>query len=73
MAAESNASAVSGLRQINKSEITVTHFWVILFFLRVQINSCCLNVLEALFCCILRKAAQQAHEARRMLGFPSIV
>lgn len=32
------------------------------FFLQLQINSCCLNVLENLFCRILRKAAQQAHE-----------
>lgn len=47
------------------------------FFFCWEFNSCCSNVLENFFYCILRKATQQGHEChfsvKRMLGFPSIV
>lgn len=49
----------------------------LLFLFVAELDSCCSNVLENFFSCILRKATQQAHEChfsvKRMLGFPSIV
>lgn len=49
----------------------------LLFLFVAELDSCCSNVSENFFYCILRKATQQAHECqfsvKRMLGFPSIV